>query len=72
VMRNALAGHDGVVDISYGIANYAADVKEIDACEPSKNIASRLLDAAKEIARKQTSEFSGRIQQEPKYHTDAA
>ena len=72
VMRNAIMGHDGAVDISYGIANYAADVKELDAHEPSKNIASRLLDAAKKIAKDQTSEFSDRIQQEPKYHTDAA
>ncbi|MBD3304235.1 hypothetical protein GF343_03750 [Candidatus Woesearchaeota archaeon] len=62
VMRNALAGHDKDVSISYGVANYAADVKEIHAREPSRAIASRLLDAAKGIAKDLTSEFAGRIE----------
>lgn len=72
VMRNALAGYDRNVSISYGVANYAADVKEIHAREPSRAIASRLLDAAKSIAKNQASEFSGKIEKLANYDADAA
>lgn len=71
VIRNALNGHEGAVAIFYGIANYAADVRETSAHEPSRPIASRLLDAAKKIAKVQTSEFSGKIEKQAQYSTDA-
>ncbi|MBW3004385.1 hypothetical protein KY310_00950 [Candidatus Woesearchaeota archaeon] len=72
VVRVAIKGHEGAVDISYGIANHAADVQELHPREESRAIASRLLDAAKKIARDQNSEFAGRIEKEAQYQHDAA
>jgi hypothetical protein len=67
VVKHAIHSQEGAVDISYGVANYAADVKELHGREPSRAIASRLLDAAKKLARDQTAEYSGRIEQEAQY-----
>lgn len=64
VIKNAIQGHEGAVSMMYGIANYAADVKELHAREPSRVIASRLLDAAKKIAKDQTSGYSGKVEKE--------
>lgn len=72
VMKNAISGIDVEIDISYGISNYAADVKEIDAKEPSSQIASRLVDAARRVAKNADSEYSGRIKQGVKYSADTA
>lgn len=67
IMRVAVQSYAGPLSVSYGIANYAADVREIHEHEESRIVASRLLDAAKRMAKEQESEFSGRIIQEAKY-----
>ena len=61
VVKTAINGYGSPLSISYGIANYAADVRELHAYEQSRLVASRLLDAAKNIAKNNCSEFSGRI-----------
>lgn len=67
LVANVFDRHERELSIAYGIANYAADVKETDGKEASRAVAIRLLDAAKKIAKEQTSEFSGRIEKEAQY-----
>lgn len=61
VIKNSCAYYDNSVSISFGVANYAADVSELSSKEPSKAVASRLLDAARHIARHNSCDYSGRI-----------
>jgi len=72
LVANVFDCHEKELSVIYGIANFAADVKELYEAETSRKIASRLLDSAKKIAKEQISEFSGRIEKPAEYSIYAA